>query len=204
MNRPIAMAVVLGVVAAAPAVGQQASQMIVPHTPPTAAQDAALNAIRDVRDSVVAANALLAGLQRDLAQQPAASLEEQARRIAAQCTAAERQRVDSRKRLAEQTFPEKGMQDGQRGMLASMDQLKKPLATCRTTWEPMGKPGKGEEVRGYGVSRSRPIVNGFNDFERKVLSQSKKMKLDPRAVVRAGPSPADAPAPIGVRPPTAP
>jgi hypothetical protein len=199
MTRSIILAAALatGVVPAARAQG-----MVVPNTPLTREQQAALDAIRDVRDSVVAASSLLAGLQRDMDRKPAPTLEEQARRITAQCSAAERQRVVSRKALAAQKFPDQGMRNGQKAMLTSMDQLKAPLGKCNTTYAPLGAAGKGEEMRDYGVSRSRPIVAGFSDFERTVVANAKQLKLPVREVLRAGPSPIDAPA--SVRPGPAP
>lgn len=170
-----------------------AQAAVVPKAVLTAQQQAALTAIRDVRDSVVVTSSLLAALQRDLAQKPAPTLETQARRITAQCEATERQRVSSRKLLAAQKFPDKTMLQGQKNMLASMDRLQKPLATCGTVWSPLSHEGKGEEVRGYGISRSKPIVAGLNAFERSVVDVSKDLQLPVREVLRAGPSPADLP-----------
>jgi hypothetical protein len=155
----------------------------------TGEQQAALEAIRDLRDSVVAANSLLAGLTRDINQKPASALEEQARRIAAQCSVAERQRVSSRTKLAAQRFPGADATSGQKRMIANMDRLKQPLAACGTTYLPLSKPGKGEEMRGYGISRSKPVVAGFTDFEKSVVALSKEMQLPVRDVLRAGPSP---------------
>lgn len=200
MTRSIAIALtlVLGTAATAAAQG-----MVVPNAPLTAEQTAALNAIRDARDSVVLASSLLASLQRDLKSRPAASLEDLARRIDTQCGAAERQRRASRKQLAAQQFTEPTMLRGQKRMLASMDELKKPLTACRSTWAPLGAAGKGEEVRGYGISRSRSIVLGLNTFEQSVVAPSKDLKLPVREVLRAGPSPIEAPAPVYRVPPKA-
>lgn len=152
-------------------------------------QQAALEAIRDLRDSVVLANSLLAGLTRDINQKPASALEEQARRIAAQCSVAERQRVNSRTKLAAQKFSGADATSGQKRMIANMDRLKQPLAECNTTYLPLSKPGKGEEMRGYGISRSKPVVAGFTDFEKSVVALAKEMQLPVRDVLRAGPSP---------------
>ena len=184
MTRIYALASLL-LVAAAPSAR---AQVVVPTTL-TVEQQAALEAIRDLRDSVTVAKSLLAGLQRDIDQKPGSALEEQARRIAAQCSVAERQRVNSRASLAAQVFPGADATTGQKKMIASMDRLKKPLATCGTTYLPLSKPGKGEEMRGYGVSRSKPVVAGFSDFEKTVVSLAKQMKLPVRDVLRAGPSP---------------
>jgi hypothetical protein len=178
----------------------QAQGMFVPNAPLTAPQQAALDAIRDTRDSVVAAAGLLAALQRDMERKTPAALEGQARAIVAQCEAAERQRVASRRNLAAQAFDDPTMAKGQQGMLASMDRLKDPLAKCRATYAPLGAAGKGEEMRGYGVHRSRPIVAGLSEFERNVVALSKELRLPVREVLRAGPGPLGAPAPVKAAP----
>ncbi len=184
---------VLSLALLAPAVPLWAQAAVVPKSALTAQQQAALTAIRDLRDSVVVTSSLLASLQRDLAQKPAPSLEALAGRITSQCEASERQRVSSRKLLASQKFTDKVMLQGQKNMLASMDQLQKPLATCGAVWRPLSQSGQGEEVRGYGISRSKPVVAGLNAFERSVVDVSKDLQLPVRAVLRAGASPADLP-----------
>lgn len=187
----------------APAAPLWAQAAVVPKTALTAQQQAALTAIRDLRDSVLVTSSLLASLQRDLAQKPGPSLEALAGHITIQCEASERQRVSSRKLLASQAFTDKVMLQGQKNMLASMDQLQKPLATCGAVWSPLAQSGKGEEVRGYGISRSKPIVAGLNAFERSVVDVSKDLQLPVREVLRAGPSPADVP-PRQLQPPPPP
>jgi hypothetical protein len=166
----------------------------------TPAQQGALEAVGTLRDSVVAAGGALAALRRDMDTKTAGALEGQARLITERCDAAERQRATSIKQLKAQSFPEAGMTQGQQSMLSSMEKLKTPLARCRKTFKPLGEQGKGEEVRGYGISRSAPVVNGFDAFERTVLPSAKQMRLPVRAVLRAGPSPADVPPPFPTRP----
>lgn len=175
-------------------------QYVKPTRPPTPAQQAAVDAIGILRDSVTAAGSAIAFLNRDLASRPAPALEQQAALIADRCAAAERQRDTSLALLKAQEFPDTIAQKGQRRMLASMSQLKAPLKQCIDTYRPLASAGKGEEVRGYGVTRGKPIVKGLNAFEHSVLNASKDMGLPVRQVIRAGPSPLDLPPPEAVRP----
>lgn len=197
MKRMIVLVGGLTLLGAQGALGQG---MVVNNQPLNPAQEQALDAVGTLRDSVVAAGGALAALRQDMDQKPANALEAQARLIADRCEAAERQRVVSAKQLRAQSFSEAEMSKGQQAMLSSMDKLKAPLTTCRTTYTPLSAPGKGEEVRGYGISRSKPVISGFDAFERTVVPAAKQMGIPVRSVLRAGPSPVDvAPAAVGNR-----
>ncbi len=178
-----------------------AQQMVVPSRPLTPLQVSSIEAIGSLNDSVNAAGAAIAALQRDLEKKTGQVLEAQARQVRDRCAATELQRLRSIDSLKAQTFTTDGAKGGQRDMLASMKKLKKPLDTCASVFNPLSEAGQGERVRGYAISQSKPVVKGFNEFNRTVVDLSKKMGLPVRAVLRAGPAPTDLPPPQQQRPP---
>lgn len=175
------------------------SQMVVPNKPLTPVQLSSIDAIGSLNDSVNAASAAIATLQRDLDTKKPDMLEAQARAVRDRCAATEGQRLRSIDSLKAQSFTTDAEKGGQRDMLASMKTLKTPLDKCASVFGPLSAAGKGEEVRGYAISRSKPVVKGFADFGNKVVALSKKMGLPVRAVLRAGPGPTDV-APPQLRP----
>lgn len=167
------------------------AQMVVPNRPLTPVQAASVEAIGSLNDSVNAAGGAIAALQRDLEQKTPGVLESQARLVRDRCAATEVQRVRSIDTLKAQVFVTETEKRGQRDMLASMTKLKASLDKCESVFGPLAEQGKGEEVRDYAISRSKPVVKGFKEFNRTVVDLSKKMSLPVRPVLRAGPPPAE-------------
>jgi hypothetical protein len=142
-----------------------------------------------LRDSVSAAQGALANLERDYQKASAANLEGRAANITRRCAGALRTLPTARHLLAtaELTTPEH--ERGRDDMLKSMDRTKPVLDDCRRTFEPLSQQGKGEEVRGYGNQRAKPITKGLSQFEGSVPPFSRALGLDLHTVLRAGKSP---------------
>lgn len=185
MNRTLLL-VTLALAGASPLAGQQ---MVTKQAKLSAGQDQAQRAVMLFRDSVVAAQAALSNLERDYQKASPANLESRAATIARRCSGALRTLPTARHLLAtaEATTPEQ--ERGRDDMLKAMDRTKPVLGDCQRAFEPLGQQGKGEEVRGYGNQRAKPIKKGLSQFEGSVPPFSRAMGLDLHTVLRAGKSP---------------
>jgi len=154
-------------------------------------QQQSQDAVMMLRDSVTAAQAALAQLSRDFEQASPQSLESRAARIGERCAAGSRTVPVSRQLLrgAELGTPE--MNTGRKMMLETFDRTASALAECEKTFTPLGKPGKGEEVRGYGNHLAEPIRKKLGQFDTAVPPFARALQLDVRTLLRAGPSPVD-------------
>lgn len=142
-----------------------------------------------MRDSVSVALGAIAQLQRDYRQASAPTLESYARQVNVACAAAERTWPTARRMVADAGLTTVQQQRAQGDMLQSFDRLKPGLAECQRTFGPLGQPGKGEEVRGYGNRRAEPVRGKLEAYNRSILPFIRALKLDAREVIGAGPSP---------------
>jgi hypothetical protein len=94
--------------------------------------------------------------------------------------------------LSTAALTEPGEIKAQKQMLEEMEKLKKPLDQCLATYQPLSQRGKGQEVRDYGPSRAKPILAGFQKFDRALKPFSTAMKVQFRPMINsAGKSPLD-------------
>ncbi|MCU0620716.1 MAG: hypothetical protein MUC69_04345 [Gemmatimonadales bacterium] len=142
-----------------------------------------------MRDSLVPALGAVAQLQRDYQKAQPATLEGYARQVTATCAAAERTWPAARTLVADAALTTVDQQRAQGEMVASFDRLKPALIECQRTFEPLGQPGKGEEVRGYGNRRAEPVRRKLEGFNRSLTPFIRSLKLDARTVLHMPPSP---------------
>jgi hypothetical protein len=155
-------------------------------------QKQARDAVSTLRDSVAAAGGALASLGADAQTTSLQVLESRAATIVDRCAAAERQRAHSVTQLSAAPLTASGELKAQKDMLREMNKLKKPLDQCHATYQPMSGLGKGQEVRDYGPSRAKPILAGFQQFDKSLKPFATAMKIQFRPMLNdAGPSPLD-------------
>jgi hypothetical protein len=166
-----------------------AAQYVSKKQPLTLGQEQSQRAVILFRDSLVAAQASLAALERDYEKASAAALESRATTIAERCAAAARTLPVARQLLVSAELQGPEQDRARRDMLTALDRTKPTLGTCETTYRPLGAPGHGEEVRSYGNLRAKPIKKELTKFEQSVYSFARGMGLEVRDIVRAGPAP---------------
>jgi hypothetical protein len=152
----------------------------------------ARNAVSSLRDSVSAAGGALSRLGIDIQTTSPQVLESRVSTVVDRCASADRQRAQSVTQLSTAALTEPGEVQAQKEMLKEMDALKKSLDRCTKTFEPLGKPGKAQEIRDYGPSRAKPILAGFQQFDQSLKPFSTAMKIQFRPMINgAGKSPLD-------------
>ena len=157
----------------------------------TPVQLQARNAVSTLRDSVAAAGGALSRLTADVQTTSPQVLESRASTIVDRCAAAERQRVVSADQLSSAALTEPNEIKARKDMLKQMDKLKKSIDLCASTYQPLAKPGKGQEVRDYGPSRAKPILKGFQEFDQSLKPFASAMHIQFRPLLNAGKSPLD-------------
>lgn len=152
----------------------------------------ARDAVSTLRDSVSAAGGALAKLSADINTTSLQVLESRASTVVDRCAAADRQRAKSAEELATAQLTTPGELKAQKDMVAEMNSLKKTLDSCAATYQPLAKPGKGQEVRDYGNARARPIIAGLQKYEQSLKPFATDMKVQFRPLLNnAGKSPID-------------
>ncbi len=176
MIRTASLLTALALAGAAPLAAQQVLQ------PRTAAADPVRDTIRrdllTVRDSASRVDAAIARLPIELRNTSAAVLESRARQLAAACAATGRTVPGVRAHLAAAAVPAAQARAWRDSVLASLDRLGPVLSECDRTFAAMGVSGKGEEVRGYGWSRSRPVDRALRSYERAALRLAAALQID--------------------------
>lgn len=162
MNRTL---LVLSLFVAAPvAAGAQAVVM------PTAPLDAARTHVRDamllLRDSLMTVNGAAAALHRDFRQTSGAVLTTRAREVSAACARSVRTIGPTREAVAAAQATNPVPVKTRDALVRSLDSLSIELNHCVSEFGAMAAPGKAEEVRGYGIRRSEPILKALSDYDR--------------------------------------
>ena len=143
-------------IAAAPALDAQAA-LVLPEQPLDSNRAAARDAIYVLRDSLQTVIAAIARLERDFRSTSVQSLTSRARELHGSCAAAERNVAPVRKVVGATATASKLQRREQVHLDAALGSLAGVLETCRTEFERLGTRGNGEEVRGYGNRRARPV-----------------------------------------------
>jgi hypothetical protein len=139
----------------------------------------------------VAAGGALAKLSPDVQTTSLEVLESRANTVVDRCAAAERQRTQSVAELSSAPLTAPGELKAQKDMLQAMSKLKKSLDRCTSTYQPLTKPGMGQEVRDYGNARAKPIIEGLQQFDRSLKPFATAMQIEFRPLLNAGKSPLD-------------
>ena len=154
-------------VVAAPLSAQ--ATVIMPEKPLAPELEAVRASLYEMRDSLAVVNAAVANLRQDLRRSSAAAMASRARQLAKSCAAAIPVVATTRASLVAVKPADWHQEQAQLRVLAGLDSLPRLLQACDSTFTAMGKPGNGEEVRGYGNAKAAPLsdrVNGYNAVSR--------------------------------------
>lgn len=149
---------------AAPALAAQA--VVTPAAPLDAARARVRDAMLMLRDSLMTVNGATARLQRDYRQTSGAVLTGRAREIANACARSVRNIGPTREVVAAAQATNPVPVRRREELVRSLDSLSTRLGRCATEFGAMAAPGKSEEVRGYGVRRSEPVLRALDEYER--------------------------------------
>ena len=162
MKRTLLLLSLLG--AAPLSLGAQAVVM------PTAPLDAARTRVRDamlvLRDSLMTINGAAARLQRDFRQTSGSVLTARAREVSGACARSVRTIGPTKDVVAAAQATNPVPVRSRDALVRSLDSLSSQLSRCATEFGAMAAPGKAEEVRGYGIRRSEPILKALDDYDR--------------------------------------
>jgi hypothetical protein len=75
-----------------------------------------------------------------------------------------------------------------KALLAALDRLGKVLTRCQADFERLGRPGQGEEVRGYGNNRAISVQSGLREYERVLARYLNAMGIEARPAGYASPA----------------
>jgi len=184
-NRTLASRLFLALTAAlvlAPAARAQA--VVGPEKPLDATRAKVRGSLVVLRDSLLAVSVAAARLQRDYERTSTAALESRAQALQQACASAERALPATRAAIAGLASSNKGQKQSQRVTLKALDQLKPELSKCAQQFGEMS--AKGEEVRGYGVRRSEPVVKAVQEYDARSVefAQSHDIPFRPVGVGR--------------------
>jgi hypothetical protein len=136
---------------------------------PAAPLDAGRVRLRDamvtLRDSLITINGAAARLQRDYRTTSDAALTARAREIVRACARSIAVLPATREVVAAADAPAGARRRTQAGVLRALDSLQTTLTGCGTVFGELSRPGKGEEVRGYGNRRAEPILRALGDYD---------------------------------------
>ncbi len=119
----------------------------------------------EMRDSLSLVTASVASLRQDLRRSSAAALASRSRRLARSCAAALPVVSTTRASVVAAKPADWRQEQAQLRVLAGLDSLPRLLQACDSTFAEMGKPGNGEEVRGYGNAKAAPIQERINGYD---------------------------------------
>jgi hypothetical protein len=138
--------------------GRLAAQTVVRPQPPLDSARAGLrDALLVLRDSLNTIDAAAARLQRDYREASEAALLSRARVMQDACARSGRNIPPTRQAVATAKVSTEPRVKRQRELIHALDQLRSALVQCESEFGAMGKPGQGEQVRGYGNNRAAPV-----------------------------------------------
>jgi hypothetical protein len=155
----------LSLLAAAP-LTLQAQAVVMPSAPLDAARTRVRDAMLVLRDSLMTINGSAARLQRDFRQTSASLLTARAREVSSACARSVRTIGPTKEVVAAAQATNPVPVRTRDALVRSLDSLSGELSRCVTEFGAMAAPGKGEEVRGYGIRRSEPILKALDGYER--------------------------------------
>lgn len=140
--------------------------VVVPEAPLDSARAALRDDLLTFRDSLTTIDAAAARLHRDYRQASEAALRSRARVMTEACTRSIRNVPLARKAVQVSEASTDARRRTRRELLGALDRLAAVLGKCKTEFDAMSQPGKGEEVRGYGNHRAIRIQSGLREYER--------------------------------------
>lgn len=144
--------------------------VVLPETPLDSARAALRDDLYTFRDSLNTIDAAAARLHRDYRQASHAVLRSRARIMTEACTRSMRNVPLARKAVQAAAASNDARRRSRRELLGALDRLTTVLTRCKTEFDDLSQPGKGEAVRGYGNARALRIQSGLREYER-VLSR---------------------------------
>ena len=137
---------------------------------PSGRLDGARTRVRDamlvLRDSLMTINGAAASLQRDFRRTSGEVLTARARELSNACARSARTLGPTKQVVAAAEATNPGPVRSRNALVRSLDSLNTELGRCVTEFGAMAAPGKAEEVRGYGIRRSEPILRALGDYDR--------------------------------------
>ena len=175
------------VVAVAPGLEAQAAAVF-PEQPLEANRANVRDAIYVLRDTLQPVIATIARLERDFRRTSPHLMSSRARELAESCTAAGRNIAPTRAVVSKTRVDSKLKRVQHLRLQGGLDSLALTMTRCSTEFAEMGKPGKGEEVRGYGNRRAQPIRAQIFSYESAVDGFFRAMEI-PHRPLGARPDP---------------
>ena len=144
-----------------------AAQTIVqPEVPLDSARASLRDAMLVLRDSLGSIDAAAGRLQRDYRQASGASLTSRARVMAEACAGSARTIPPTRAAVSTADASDDSRAKRRADLLRALGKLHGELDRCQSEFGAMGKPGQGEQVRGYGNNRAGRVLAAVRDYER--------------------------------------
>jgi hypothetical protein len=144
-----------------------AAQTVVrPEAPLDSARSSLRAALLVLRDSLGSIDAAAGRLQRDYRQASGASLVSRARVMSDACARSVRTVPPTRQAVIAFETPNDMRAKRRRELVNALGQLHDALARCQSSFGAMGKPGQGEQVRGYGNDRAVRVQAALRKYER--------------------------------------
>lgn len=175
------------VLAIAPGLQAQAAAVF-PDQPLEANRATVRDAVYVLRDTLQPVIATIARLERDFRRTSPQLMSSRARELAASCTAAGRNIAPARGAVVKTKVDSKLKRAQQVRLQAALDSLALSMTRCSTEFAEMSKPGKGEEVRGYGNRRAQPVRAEILSYESAVDGFFRAMAI-PHRPLGARPDP---------------
>ena len=148
-----------------PGLGAQGT-VVLPEAPLDSARAALREDLLTFRDSLNTIDAAAGRLHRDYRQASAAVLRSRARVMTEACTRSARNVPLARKAVEASEASNEARRRTRKELLGALDRLTTVLTRCKTQFDAMSQPGKGEEVRGYGNDRAIRIQAGLREYDR--------------------------------------
>lgn len=155
----------LALMTAAP-LALDAQGIVIPSSRLDGSRVRARDALLVLRDSLMTISGAAASLQRDFRRTSGAVLSARARELSSACARSARTIGPTRQAVAAAQATNPGPARSRDALVRSLDSLNTELGRCATEFRAMSAPDKAEEVRGYGIRRSEPILKALGDYDR--------------------------------------
>ena len=142
--------------------------------------EAARVSLYEMRDSLSAVSAAIASLRQDLRRSSEAALSSRSRRLAKSCSSALPVVATTRAGVVAAKPADWRQEQAQLRLLAGLDSLPRLLQACDSTFAEMGKPGRGEEVRGYGNAKAAPLADRVTGYNATAMGFFRAYRIDYR------------------------
>jgi hypothetical protein len=146
--------------------GLGAQTVVRPGPPLDSAQVTLRGALVSLRDSLSSIDAAAGRLQRDYRASSVASLLSRAIMMRDACARSSRTVPPTKAVVAAARASTDLRRKRQRELVQALDELRRVLTRCEEDFGAMGKPGQGEQVRGYGNDRAGRIQAAIRKYSR--------------------------------------